>query len=126
MELIGREKSEIVGQHQRILHPSEEWDGNFSKSFKQHITGETLVETKAIKKSGEIRDVAIKASTFDLKGKKVILAIFRDITERKKIEEENRKHMQELEIFYKASIGREEHIIELKKEIEQLKKELGK
>ena len=87
MELIGREKSEMVGQHQRILHPSEEWDGKFSKSFKQHIIGETFVETKVIKKSGEIRDVAIKASTFDLKGKKVILAIFRDITERKKAEE---------------------------------------
>ncbi|MCX6357784.1 MAG: PAS domain S-box protein [Candidatus Aureabacteria bacterium] len=126
MELIGREKSEMVGQHQRILHPSEEWDGKFSKSFKQHIIGETFVETKVIKKSGEIRDVAIKASTFDLKGKKVILAIFHDITKRKKIEEENRKHMQELEVFYKASIGREERIIELKKEIEMLKKELGK
>jgi len=87
MELIGREKSEMVGQHQRILHPSEERDGRFSKSFKQHITGETLVETKIIKKSGEIRDVAVRASTFDLKGKKVILAIFRDITERKKSEE---------------------------------------
>ncbi len=87
MELVGREKSEMVGQHQRILHPSEEWDGKFSKSFKQHIIGGTLVEAKVIKKSGEIRDVAIKASTFDLKGKKVILAIFRDITERKKAEE---------------------------------------
>jgi len=91
MELIGREKSEMVGQHQRILHPSEEWDGKFSKSFKQHIIGEALVETKVIKKSGEIRDVAIKASTFDLKGKKVILAIFRDITERKKAEEDIKK-----------------------------------
>ncbi|MDD1777292.1 MAG: ATP-binding protein [Candidatus Helarchaeota archaeon] len=86
MELIGREKSEMVGQHQRILHPSGEWDGKFSKSFEQHITGESLVETKIIKKSGEIRDVAIKASAFDLKGKKVILAIFLDITDSKQAE----------------------------------------
>ena len=103
MELIGREKSEMVGQHQRILHPSEEWDGKFSKSFKQHITGETFVETKVIKKSGEIRDVAIRASTFDLKGKKVILAIFRDITERKRAEEKLRESEERFHIAAETS-----------------------
>jgi len=36
------------------------------------------------------------------------------------------KRLQELETFYKASVGREERIIELKKEIEKLKKEIGK
>ena len=50
----------------------------------------------------------------------------RDITEFKDTEEKNRKYLHELEIFYKASINREERIIELKKEIEMLKKELGK
>ena len=49
-----------------------------------------------------------------------------DITERKKAEEERSRHSKELEVFYKASVGREERILELKKEIMQLKKELGK
>ena len=52
--------------------------------------------------------------------------IFRDITERKKLEEELQKRLHEMETFYKASIGREERIIELKKEVENLKKKLGK
>ncbi len=54
------------------------------------------------------------------------IGIIQDITERKKMEGEMRKRLHELEIFYKASIGREERILELKKEIEGLKKELGK
>jgi PAS domain S-box-containing protein len=49
-----------------------------------------------------------------------------DITESKKIGEESIKRAKELEIFYKASIGREERIIELKTEVARLKKELGK
>ena len=50
----------------------------------------------------------------------------RDITENKLAEEEAQKRLQELEVFYKASVGREERILELKKEIEQLRKKLGK
>ena len=49
----------------------------------------------------------------------------RDISKQRKMEEEAKKRVQELEVFYKASIGKEERILELKKEIEQLKKELG-
>lgn len=51
---------------------------------------------------------------------------FQDIHERRRITEDNMKHMRELEIFYKASIGREERILELKKQIEVLQKELGR
>jgi len=49
-----------------------------------------------------------------------------DITGRKKAEELDRARTKELEVFYKSSVGREERIIELKKEVERLKKELGK
>ena len=55
-----------------------------------------------------------------------VVHIAKDITERQKLEKELRGRLQELEVFYKASVGREKRIIELKKEIEQLKKELGK
>ncbi|MFA5144327.1 MAG: PAS domain S-box protein [Candidatus Omnitrophota bacterium] len=51
-----------------------------------------------------------------------LLAIGIDVTERRKMEEEARRRLQELEVFYKASVGREERIIELKKEIEALRK----
>ena len=37
LELVGREKSELVGKHQRILHPLQEIEGKFSRTYKQHL-----------------------------------------------------------------------------------------
>ncbi|MFQ5713563.1 MAG: HAMP domain-containing protein [Candidatus Scalinduaceae bacterium] len=48
-----------------------------------------------------------------------------EITERKKMEKEREKHLHELEVFYKANIGREERIVELKKRVEKLEARLG-
>ncbi|MDD5505849.1 MAG: PAS domain S-box protein, partial [Candidatus Omnitrophica bacterium] len=50
---------------------------------------------------------------------------FRDITELKQAEQELKKDLHDLEIFYKASIGREERILELKKRIKELELKLG-
>ncbi len=88
-ELVGREKSELVGKHQRILHPPEETQGEFSRTFKQHLKEKEgqVLEAQVITKEGKIKDVAIKASTFELEGKKMMLGIFRDITEGKQAEE---------------------------------------
>jgi len=62
----------------------------------------------------------------ELVGKTMLQLMVRDITLNKKIEEENAEHTKELEVFYNVSMGREERIIELKSEVEKLKKELGK
>ncbi len=43
-----------------------------------------------------------------------------EIAERKKLEEVDKKHLYELEVFYKANIGREERIVELKKRIKEM------
>jgi PAS domain S-box-containing protein len=97
--LVGREKSELVGEHQRILHPPEMIEGEFSRTYKQHLEekqGQTL-ETQVITKTGEARDVAIKANLFEVRGKKIIQGIFRDITENKKIEQHQVHLLKQLE-----------------------------
>jgi len=84
--LVGREKSELTGQHQRILHPPESIDREFSKTFKEHLRekqGQTL-EAQVITKTGKTRDVAIKASIIEVRGRKLLQGIFRDVTESKK------------------------------------------
>ncbi len=99
--LVGREKSELVGQHQRILHPPEKINGEFSETFKKHLEekpGQTL-ETQVITKTGELREVAIKASPLEIGGKKILQGIFHDITIRKKAEhklQESEKRFQEI------------------------------
>ena len=51
---------------------------------------------------------------------------FQDITERKQAEEELQERLQELEIYYKATMGREGRIIELKQQVNELLVQLGK
>jgi len=50
----------------------------------------------------------------------------RDITELKQAEQKLKKDLHELEVFYKASVGREERILELKSQIKELEQKLGK
>jgi PAS domain S-box-containing protein len=97
--LVGRKKAELIGQHQRILHPPGEIEGEFSKTFKEHLEGKQgqTIETKVITKTREIRDVAIKASLIEVGGKKLLQGIFRDITENKKAERRQTELLQQLE-----------------------------
>lgn len=89
-ELVGRTKTELIGKHQRVLHPQQEIvEDGISRTFKQHVKereGQVL-ETQVITKRGEIKEVAIKANLIELRGKRVLQGIFRDITERKQMEE---------------------------------------
>jgi len=109
--------------------------------YPKELAEKYRADDKRVMDSGKIEDIeekyiqdgqdrtvhTVKTPSRDEQGNVIgILGIFWDITERKKMEEEARKRLQELEVFYKASVGREERILELKKEIEQLKKQLGK
>ncbi len=87
--LVGRVKSELIGQPQTILHPSSNIYGKFSTSFRKHrkrFEGHVL-EDSIITSAGEIKDVAIKANLLQVGNRKLIQGIFHDITDRKRKEE---------------------------------------
>ncbi|MHB9050192.1 MAG: PAS domain S-box protein [Pirellulales bacterium] len=102
--LVGRDKAELIGQSQTVLHPPAEDSGPFSSTFKQHLgdrAGEIL-DTQVVNRTGEIKEVAIRARILDLAGKQVMQGLFRDITDRKRAEEQLQNYAAELESANKA------------------------
>ncbi|PVX26170.1 MAG: hypothetical protein CW691_02225 [Candidatus Bathyarchaeum sp.] len=100
-ELVGREKPELIGQLQRILHPEEDDLGKFSKVFADFLkTRPDFLESQIVTKNGEIRDVIIRASSFKLGKKTLIQGIFRDVTEQKRME----RDLQQSEEKYRSMI----------------------
>ncbi|PVX25437.1 MAG: hypothetical protein CW716_07955 [Candidatus Bathyarchaeum sp.] len=90
--LFGKRKSELVGNHQKILHPPQKLRSNFSRTFIAHREDKDgiALESEIVTKNGEIRDVIIKGNIIKLGKRKVVQGIFRDITEQKKAEEKLR------------------------------------
>jgi PAS domain S-box-containing protein len=66
---------------------------------------------------------SIRPIVFD--GKPALLGAFIDITERNKAEEEIRRNAEELARFNRAMVGRENRMIELKKEVNELCRQIG-
>ncbi|MBF0554604.1 MAG: PAS domain S-box protein, partial [Nitrospirae bacterium] len=93
-ELMGYTREEIIGMHQKQLHPFDVLaeDGRFSKGFVKHVAeGKThSAEDKIIRKDGTVLDVSISARVIEIGTEEFIIGIFRDITERKKLIEELR------------------------------------
>jgi PAS domain S-box-containing protein len=89
LALVDRERAELIGQSQRILHPVTSGQEVFSPTFRQHLTEQEghILETQVVTKTGIIRDVEIKANFLHLEGRKTLQGVFRDITERKRAEE---------------------------------------
>jgi len=75
---------------------------------------------------GEIAMVISELGYTNLSLKEEAVLLDKEITDRKKAEEEIQKRVKELEEFYRMAVGRELKMIELKEEIEKLKEELEK
>ena len=133
-KMLGYSEEEIINLRMIDIHPKEDLR-YVTEQFEKQSRGEiTLAENMPVKrKDGGIFYADINSFPILLAGRTYLVGIFRDITERKKAEEEIIKRegeltrrLQELEDFYDMGIGRELKMIELKKEIERLKEELEK
>ena len=85
--LLGKKKNEITGNHQSTLHPPRILP-EITEIFARHVNGRSgdPVETVVLRGEGTEIPVEISAHLLVRGGKKVAQGIFRDISERKKVE----------------------------------------
>jgi len=71
--LVGRDRAEMIGQPQTILHSPSGDNTAFSPTFKQHLIRDgQVLDTQVVTKTGEIREVEIKANLLYLAEGKVL------------------------------------------------------
>ena len=125
--MVERDKAELVGEPESILHPPEIGADNLSQAFRQHAAGDLQdgLEAHLLSKSGKIFTVDIRASRVRIGGREFLLGIFRNITERKQAEAQLTNSNEELNRFNRLMAGRELRTIELKQQVNELAAQLG-
>ena len=90
--LLEKNNEEIIGTHQSTLHPPDKKE-YYTNMFEEYIKTKGYFKEDAtiITKSGTITPVSIVASLTVISGEPIIQGSFRDITERKKMEESLRE-----------------------------------
>ena len=126
-EMIGYSKEEIIGRNVMDLHivPVEELPVVAARLIEHTLKiNPNPLELTLIRKDGGWRRVSISGKSVTIGGKSFVLGIARDITERKKIEEQMKKKNEEMEKVRKLTVKREIEMIELKKKIADLENKL--
>ena len=127
-EVLDYSKDEVLNKNwfELCIHEDirEEIWAVFNKLILGEIEPVEYYENTVIRKDGEPRLIAFHNTLIRNAESQITDVLFsgEDITNRKKAEDELKSHTEELEKLNKAFVGRELKMIELKKEIEELKK----
>ena len=95
-KLLGIPVDSIIGMHQTELHPKEESE-RYRNMFLEHVQkGQSFSSENlfVLHKDGHKIPVEISAGVTEVGGKKIIHGVFRDATERKRIEAELEKYRE--------------------------------
>jgi PAS domain S-box-containing protein len=102
--LLGRTRDEIIGMHQSELHPPGQAD-KYREKFERHIRAGRIpdYDAEVLRKDGASVPVTICASAQQIAGRQLLLALFRDITERKQVEEALRESQERYRVISEGS-----------------------
>lgn len=117
--------SQVTGEEfYRLVHPQDR-DAVKTTLARALKTGTDERQYRVLWADGSERHISARGRVlYDQQGRPLeVNGVLWDITEERRLQEEQRRHIRDLEIFYKASIGREERILDLKKEVVRLKME---
>lgn len=108
-KLLGYSRNEIIGMHQKDLHPKKQ-SGQAERTFNHrplnHLTDAPPVEIFVVTNKGNQILVEIRGRIIRLKNKEFVLGIFRDISERKKAEQALKNSLTDLRLAQKiADVG---------------------
>ena len=89
-ELLGKRKSEIIGQHHTTLYPEDKVESCQNLLSESGKNLNSNIEAQILTKSGQTRIVTIAFSTMVVDENKIVQGIIRDITESRKAIEDVR------------------------------------
>lgn len=126
-KLFGYAKQEAVGMNIDVLVPEELRERHRQGMERFLSTGQGtiighVVEVEGLRKDGSLVPVEISLSAEKVDGRWVFMAILRDCAARRKLEEELKTRLVEVERLARTMVGREIKMEELRKEIALLKK----
>jgi len=129
LEITGYTKEELIGQNALMLYPTREDYEYVGKEkydqIKQKGTGE--VETRWQKKDGTILHVLLSSTPIHPEDhSKGVVFTALDISERHNTQEKLQEKMNDLKKFNKLMVGRENRMLELKQEVNELLQAVGK
>lgn len=123
-DMLGMKKEDILGKTLGESLPKAEMD-LFLKNDRMVISSgkDNISEEPLTGKGGKVFNIITKKTRYlDEKGNKFLIGVIHDITYRKNMELELQDKISELERTNKLMVGRELKMLELKKEINELKK----
>lgn len=103
LRLVGAEAPEDVVGHSiwEIIHPDDREiiTSQIQKVYRTHSPTDLLVEKKLVRLDGTVVDVEVYAAPIEIDGQPAIQAVYSDVTERKRIEQQRDDALSELQAF---------------------------
>jgi PAS domain S-box-containing protein len=126
-----KDEAEFVTLTPQDLSPETQPDGSPSAEKAMEMiqtamrAGSHSFEWNYRRIDGKIFPASVLLTRIEMEEQRYLQATVRDITERKQAEEELQQRMDEVERFNRQAVGREDRMIELKREVNEMARKAG-